>query len=233
MKPKRLLRSHILPEFLYRPVYDEKHRTLSLSLRRPTRVIQKGLRERLLCADCEAVMQRYEHYFARVWYRDWTVPPLKDGDRFQLTGLDYTRFKLFALSVAWRASVSGLDDYDDVTLGPHEDRIRQMLLRGEPGCETEYSVVAGLLVDPETGLRWDGVVMAPMRVKVSGHWAIRSVFGGAVWTVFTTSHRTLPFELVSVREDGTLLLSARSCEEYARESGMVDVARKTDAPDLR
>lgn len=64
-----LRRSHIIPEFLFRPLYDEKHRALTF---RPDvtgkRVIQKGIRERLLCAKCESHLGKLESYFATFWY---------------------------------------------------------------------------------------------------------------------------------------------------------------------
>jgi hypothetical protein len=50
-EPGDLRRSHILPEFFYKPVYDETHRFLETSTDPRDRVMirQKGLREFLLC----------------------------------------------------------------------------------------------------------------------------------------------------------------------------------------
>lgn len=229
---KPLMNSHILPEFLYRGIYDEKHRTLVLSAGGQTRVLQKGLRERLLCDQCEGLIQRYEHYFAGVWFKRWNVPSLRHEETFELTGLDYTRFKLLVLSVVWRAAVSTLPEFNEASLGSHEEAIRRMLLRGDAASEADYTVVTGLLVHPETGLREDIVVMPPARIRVNRHWAIRTVFGGAAWTVFTTSHRTKPYEDLGIREDGSLRLHARSLDQYALESGMAEVAHRARPPAL-
>jgi len=61
LKPSILRNSHILPEFLYSEVYDEKHRGIAVSQERDT-VFQKELREYLLCQSCETKLSRYEKY---------------------------------------------------------------------------------------------------------------------------------------------------------------------------
>ncbi len=48
LKESKLRKSHILPEFLYEDLYDEKHRALVI-YQKKEKVFQKGLRELLLC----------------------------------------------------------------------------------------------------------------------------------------------------------------------------------------
>ena len=59
-----LRNSHVIPEFLYRSLYDEKHRLHQVSAdpAQPNIYLQKGLREPLLCELCEqrfSVSERY------------------------------------------------------------------------------------------------------------------------------------------------------------------------------
>ncbi len=55
---------------------------------------------------------------------------------------DYATFKLFHLSVLFRASVSSLSTFQEVNLGAlHEERIRQMLLNEDPGKDWEYPIL--------------------------------------------------------------------------------------------
>jgi hypothetical protein len=58
--------SHVLPEFFYEGTYDEGHRFVSVTdhPRHRPRIMQKGLREHLLCAACEGRLSRYETYVA-------------------------------------------------------------------------------------------------------------------------------------------------------------------------
>src|SRR4051794_32678372 len=60
--------SHIIPEFMYQPLYDDKHRAFSVSIDGTAKesVIQKGLREKLLCQVCETRLSKLEHYAAPV-----------------------------------------------------------------------------------------------------------------------------------------------------------------------
>jgi len=58
-------KSHIIPEFMYEcsGLYDGKHRILMVKKTEDApefQQIQKGVRERLLCEDCEGKIARWE-----------------------------------------------------------------------------------------------------------------------------------------------------------------------------
>ena len=55
--------------------------------------------------------------------------------------IDYTKFKLFLLSLLWRASISKLPIFKDINLGPYEDKIRQMILDNNPDDPIQYQCV--------------------------------------------------------------------------------------------
>ncbi len=195
-------------------------------------MIQKGVRETLLCDECEDRFQKPEHYFANFWYRDNPVPSVRAGGYFKLEGLDYSRFKLFILSILWRGSVAGSAEFGGLSLGPHEARIGRMLLSGNMGAEADYPILGGLIVDSETGSRWDDAMLAPMSIRVAGHNAARMLFGGVSWTIITSSHGADLLSPLSLKEDGTLLMPVTSWQEYAHSSGLIELADRTDAPDL-
>jgi len=70
-----LMSSHIIPEFVYRPSYDNIHRAIHLKANPQKRnYLQKGLREQLLCKSCEQRFSRYESYFAKEWYKKGLLP---------------------------------------------------------------------------------------------------------------------------------------------------------------
>ncbi len=55
--------SHIIPEFIYSPIYDDKHRMVLLETdERYASFQQKGIREHLLCQDCETKVSKWETY---------------------------------------------------------------------------------------------------------------------------------------------------------------------------
>ena len=211
-----------MPELLFRPLYDENHRTLVFNERdAPPKTIQKGLREPLLCDECEKHLQRYEDYFARFWYKKRPIPRQIEGPEV-LVNFDYRRFKLFMLSIVWRAAVSRLPEFAAVTLGKHEEVVRGMVLEDRPGGFLDYPIFAGLVVDPETKGICDNVMLQPLKIKARSHWAIRMVFAGASWTVLTSSHQSLPFEEKFLQDDGQLTFLTLSLPEFAKRSGMAE-----------
>ncbi len=147
-----LRKSHIIPEFLYRPAYDEKHRYAALRQdKNGLDLIQKGFYEPLLCADCEQLLGRYESYFAHLWYRSSQRLPLSTRREFiHLTGLDYGRFKLFHLSILWRASVSSRGEFSTASLGSHENEIRNMLLIANPKTQSDYPITGVVILKPSS-----------------------------------------------------------------------------------
>jgi hypothetical protein len=97
---KDLAHSHIFPEFFYEPTYDETNRFVSLSThpRQKPKLFEKGLREYLLCEECEAQFSRYESYAASILRKagDYRTP---DNHFIVIPDFDYARFKLFGLSL--------------------------------------------------------------------------------------------------------------------------------------
>jgi hypothetical protein len=215
LEERELRLSHIIPEFLYKPAYDEKHRASELIVdQAQLRYLQKGLRERLLCDGCEGRIGIYEKYFADAWFQGHLRPERPKGRIVSIAGLDYRLFKLFHLSVVWRAGVSSLEFFELVKLGPHAERIREMLIRGDPGPWERYPFWATLTVDPESRRIIDDLIIEPTRAKVEGHVVYTFSYAGCTWHFFVTSHRPRRKLLVApFNESGTLTLGVLSLLE--------------------
>lgn len=55
---KDLRRSHIIPEFIYKPLYSSEHnRVIEIKEGLVPGLMQKGYREELLCQDCEKLLK--------------------------------------------------------------------------------------------------------------------------------------------------------------------------------
>jgi hypothetical protein len=143
LQQRPIRHSHILPEFFYTPVYGERH-AFKLIQNRPggarTGTKEKGLREYLLCHECEQGFGRYESYAA---------PLLRKIDAASKTSSDVKiafdphQFRLFSLSLLWRTGVAKGTMFRSVRLGPHEERLRKMLQAGDPGEPHEYGFLFG------------------------------------------------------------------------------------------
>ena len=73
LKEKDLIKSHIFPEFLYKPMYDDKHNYLIVSTAHNKEPIkrQKGIYEKLMCEECDSgIIGKYEDYAAKILFGD-------------------------------------------------------------------------------------------------------------------------------------------------------------------
>jgi hypothetical protein len=188
-----LRNSHIIPECLYKPVYDTKHRAAALDLRRASiPYVQKGLRERLLCEACEQKFGRWEDAFCRFWKpATLFVSPITQP-YVCVSGVPYDVFKLFHLSVLWRAGVADAYAFRLVKLGPHEAHLRDILLKEQAPSDFVYPVSACILRDPVSGGPLDACVMASASGLANGVKTYIIIFGGCAW-YYAASNSTNPF----------------------------------------
>jgi hypothetical protein len=175
-----------------------------------TRYIQKGFREKLLCADCEGLLaNRYEAYFAKLWYIQKPLPPSTNLARIELGGIDYSLFKLFHLSILWRASVSSLGPFARVQLGPHSERIRTMLLNEDPGLPSEYQILGAIVLFPGTREVLEGVISSPTAHRYQGRRIYTFLFGGCVWNYVEGSRPIQSLAQAALSPTGTMIMLVR------------------------
>ena len=155
-----ICRSHIIPEWGYEGSYDNKHRFAAYDVlnHRKGRIKQKGERERLLCGKCESTFSVWESYAKSVWEKNAGNWRKIDGGGLWGSGLDYRKLKLFLLSVLWRSDIATGDIGENVSLGPHSEKIRLMLLEGHPKEPQLYPCMMMRIMSgnalKENGLRW-------------------------------------------------------------------------------
>jgi hypothetical protein len=172
-----LRRSHVLSEFMYKPLYDKNHRAVSVLANRqaPEEIIQKGYREYLLCQTCETRFSGWETPAAVVW-RD-ALSRLRGASpgAIVVVPADYRTFKLFSLSLMWRTAVATHDNFAAADLGKLEPHLRQMLLASTPGAVTEFQSLAVAyanldqligVIGPCGGAVWNG--LNTLRLSISG-----------------------------------------------------------------
>jgi len=108
---KDIVNSHIIPKFFYKSLYDKKlHRfhVLSTDPRITKKYDQKGMRQKLLCEDCEQKISKYERYVNHIINGGIEVWVGDKGACIEAAGIDYTKYKLCLLSILWRAGISTL-----------------------------------------------------------------------------------------------------------------------------
>lgn len=213
LQEAELRSSHIIPEFLYRALYDDKHRFHEISTRPGKRnaLQQKGLRERLLCDACEQRLSSHERYASQFLNGGVGIGIRQDGNRLYLSSLDYTNLKLFQLSILWRAGVSTLPAFSQVDLGPHAGRVLAMLLAGDPGGSDDYGCIMFALMMGADQMQ--GLIVQPTWARLAGSRAYRFVFGGLIF-VYVVSGSRPPAVLRPhfLRSDGTAIVKFEQLE---------------------
>jgi len=203
---RELCNSHIIPEFIYSPMYDEKHKFLVISGDRdkPIQHKQKGIREPLLCQPCETILSRHENYVSRILYRE-TDPLTTEGNRYRLSGLRYDHVRLCYLGILWKMSISKLPMFREVSLGPHEEKLRQMVLHDEPGRADQYGFIG--VVPFIDGKVFPNFILQPDCIKHQGRHIYRAVIGGLLFMFLVSSHPIDPeIQRAFAHPDGTWVL---------------------------
>lgn len=208
LSDRELRNSHIIPESSHTPLYDDKHRMVTYSPDNPgtTGFLQKGLRERLLCEQCEQLInERYEKPFQSYWWNGRALDRISLRDVTVLDGIDYRAFKLFHLSVLFRAAASTLENFKTVQLpGRHYEQIRRMVLSGTPGRFWKYPIVA-TAVKGDDGAIWDAFIGPAHTAYLESYPCFVCTFAGVEWRYFVSSRRLPRLVLrIALTDEGTL-----------------------------
>lgn len=227
LQKAELQNSHVISEFLYKPTYDDKGRAIDANTStNKVRYAQKGLRERLLCSACETHLNVVETYFANVWYGKTALPKSLVGHKGETLSVqvDYANFKLFHLSILWRASISSLPNFLRVDLGPHEETLRQKLLASDLGQEHQYGIRGQILANGRADVVHD-LVGFPQKTRAGLYTEYMFMFGGCRWfySLANPNIRNVPNTL---NRDGTLTLYFESFENSSDAAAIGNTLKK-------
>ena len=229
LKNAELRNSHVIPEFLYKPLYDSKHRAMGVHGQGHWKwqYLQKGLREKLLCHDCEKLLNDYyEKYFHNLWFLNCPIPSICETDKiYEIPGIDYAKFMLFHLSILFRASISSLPTFAQVALGPHEEKIRRMLIDHDPGMNSHYQIF-GYVIVKKDGSVVQNLISQPIKFKTDNHTIYNIMFGGCAWHYMVSSHSYADFKKVALRSNGTLYLAVNRWEDEPLVQGIKEILCK-------
>lgn len=207
LKDKQLIStSHIIPDFMYQDLYDDKHKLHVFNLHE---IIQgKGHIKKpstgeyeggILCESCDNKLLGgiYEDYVSKVMHADKisedlrvSVTHCKDqyGVEFsKCNNLDYKKYKIFLLSILWRAHISSRPSFKEINLGPHADMLRKMIYEGDPGRPEDYAIfIKTFINDPNAST---DVIMIPQfkQKKTDGHRVFEFLIGGFIYRFYVNS----------------------------------------------
>lgn len=235
LKDKPLRNSHIYPEWIYGPLYDDKHRLEVLSVVPEGRneFEQKGMRQRLLCDACEQKLSVWEGYARSIFFAP--IQPLEavhHDNLIEVRGLDYPKMKLFELSIIWRAGVSTLPFFEKCQLGAtHSETLRKQLEASDPGDPDRYgALMFGLKVGQSK--ETFQVIAEPRPVRSYGVRAYNLTFGGFLWLFHVSSSDPPgPLRRGFLQLDGTRVVAVRDAYEMRNmQAFAVELNRLGRAP---
>ena len=227
LKDKSLSKkSHIIPEFMYKELFDEKHKYHEFSPQnfmdgddkmrsKPTGEYESEI----LCQECDrtVINDRYENYANRALYGGHLPPSqrieVKNGKNQNGLGLsacssiEYSRFKLFLLSILWRASISSRPFFSEVNLGSaHNERLRKMILDSDPGAVHLYPVAFFTYVHDKS-IGTDMIVQPRTHKMSTGHRTVVFMITGMIYFFYVNAvdHRA-PAHVISetIKPNGSL-----------------------------
>lgn len=214
-----LRQSHILPEFVYELTY-EGNRALSVAADGTGKMntVQQGIWEWLLCDRCEVHFSRFESHAADV-IRE--IAPRLRGTRagdVVTVRADYRTFKLFLLSILWRAAVSKAPNFRAVDLHEFEPIVRQMLQpdNSVPGA---INFLPCFAIAPVGLQHFDRVVGPAGRGNLQGIDVVWLTFYGLQWffTIAEVSELPLRMPVAATHAGFSVLIGGRSEEgEFRR-----------------
>lgn len=210
LEDKKLRKSHIIPEFFYKPIYEEdpeRYFGVSTDSSEGIDHRQQGIWGRLLCGDCEQHLSKWEDYASTLLYQRAQVQEISIGLR--VVNVEYEKFKLFLLSLLWRAGATSRKEFSEVSLGPHEEKLRRMLIESEPGPPEKYGCMPVLC--PKYKDLLQKMIISPDTVKVRAHHVVRFLLGGLFWNFFVSSHTpSIASDGIFLTEGGELTILAES-----------------------
>jgi hypothetical protein len=217
-----LRESHIISEAFYEGVYDKKHRAVPISMERSElKFIQKGIREKLLCGDCEQKLSKWESVLKRDLVdignqkSEFLSINHIDEKLFKVEGIRYKEFKLAILSIVWRMSVTSKPFFESYRLGVYEEKLRQNLLDENVPDEKKYPIMASRY--ELDGVFYPGMVMGFPPGKYDQTFTVQSfIIWGHRFMIFVNdkSFPKVPVE-VFLKNSGELFVDVCSLVELA------------------
>ncbi len=225
---KELKNSHIISETFYSGLYDKKHRALPIhSEYNDLSFIQKGIYEKLLCADCEMKISKWEVVLKRDLvdignlHSKFLKISKHKNNILQVENIRYKEFKLAVLSILWRMSISSHEFFRSYSLGPYEEKLRKTLHNELLPTERQYPIlVSRYELD---GVFYSELILGFPPSKYENILTVQQlIIWGHCFTIFVHDRifPNLPVDIF-LRESGNLYIGTRRFENLASKESVL------------
>lgn len=151
LKHKELCKeSHIIPRFMYKHITGDNNELVIIDAQHARHKFNSEYEGNILCENCDSVIiGKLDDYFAKFIHGEFPniIQPrfermdnrdiiVRENDPYY----DYNRFKLFLLSLLWRASISSRPLFGQIKLPQEiEADLRTRILNQQPGEPDLYT----------------------------------------------------------------------------------------------
>ncbi|MGA3008550.1 MAG: hypothetical protein ABSE59_11735 [Opitutaceae bacterium] len=192
---------------MHQDMYDSKHRFFGLSSTPSVKevIFQKGMRENLLCHECEQKFGRYEKYASKVFFGGESIGLRQEGNILFFAGLKYAPLKLFFMSLLWRMGVTSLKFLTGVKLGSYEPLIHELLQKEDPAGYLMFPCLISAVMHNRRHI--PDLIVPPGRALVEDQHVWTFVAAGFVFSFFV-SNRPPPTSVhdAFLKPDGTMCI---------------------------
>jgi len=226
-----LKKSHIIPNFMYKDLYGTEHKLVLVGLEKLERkgITYSGFFEKnILCANCDnELLSSLECYASSTIFNSGNSKKrqqIKIEDIFGRDGLpsvryhdlDYSKIKLFLLSILWRAHISTNQFFETVQLGQYAEKIRTMLINKDAG-EEDFLETCIVKIKNDGSRPYKALVDFRRTNYENNTFYVFSMNNMMYHFNISPYRKNEIFEKGKVRKDGTMdiaLLSGKFAREY-------------------
>jgi hypothetical protein len=141
-------KSHIIPKFLFKELKGEDGKDKIVEIY-PNKEYRKVFSSdnfydlNILCSDCESLLSKNETYLNKflseiIFEESNLIEKTNKFSIIHINNIDSKKLKLGLLSILWRSDITEQKFFSEVSLGPHSEYIRNLILKDDFGGEMEY-----------------------------------------------------------------------------------------------
>lgn len=233
-KDEKLIEAHIIPRSFYEPLKRSGKTPVLMTdikgeypKRSPTGIYDKEI----VCESCEQLFSPWDDYalkfFTQEISEEKTIYDRGEPQAHILGKWDYHKLKLFFLSLLWRAAVASHPFFKDVSLGPFESKVAELIRTKNPSDNRYFAIaLAKFNVDSNTtGMkdphktRFDNVV----------HYSFY-LFNYQVVIKVSSEVGPKVFESLYISPDNDVLCIARDFTKSKELAALAHVVKNAKAP---
>lgn len=235
LEDKKLVKSHIIPKFMFKKMKDgdnvfyEVLFNLATNESKYKKTQIEDYDKNILCENCDNAILggSYEKYFEKVMYGEnlpYDIAPRctnyknpNDGTEYSICkNINYTKLKLFLLSILWRSSITDRPYFENVSIGyKHEERLREIIYTGEHIPFDEYPVIITSFLRTDNKL--DNLIAQPKRIRtksgLNGYMFLINSFQFIMYVNAKNHKVSKEIEEICLKEDELITLHLSKGEE--------------------